>query len=151
MRVRLATPADVDAWWRIRDDPDAQFWSHVAPCDPQAAEARHRDWFGAMLESDRDILAVAQDERGVVGYARLALEPIGTVSVAVAPEARGHGVGFQLVKAVTEAGPETCQAWIHPSNVASINTFRKVGYRLKEPGFIVVERRVTPGSAASGT
>ena len=95
---------------------------------------------------DRSHLAtcrlVAKDERGeVLGWA--ALSPVSArpvyagvveVSVYVAPESRGEGIGRLLLEALIAAseadGRWTLQAGIFPENVASVRLHEACGFRV---------------------
>lgn len=83
---------------------------------------------------------VAKNDNKIVGWA--ALSPVSErcvyggvaeVSVYISADARGQGVGTQLVAALIEdSGKEgiwTLQAGIFPENVASIKLHRKSGFR----------------------
>lgn len=85
---------------------------------------------------------VAQNEAGeVIGWAALSpvsgrcvYSGVAEVSVYVAAEARGQGVGFRLLSAlVAEAegqGIWTLQAGIFPENEASVAIHQKCGFRI---------------------
>jgi phosphinothricin acetyltransferase len=59
---------------------------------------------------------------------------VAEVSIYVAARARGRGTGLALLTALVESSEReniwTLQAGIFPENVASINLFRKAGFRL---------------------
>lgn len=84
---------------------------------------------------------VAAEGEVVLGWAALspvssrpAYAGVGEVSVYVAPEARGRGVGGLLLRALVEAAEEaglwTLQAGIFPENEASVRLHRAAGFRL---------------------
>ena len=98
------------------------------------------DWNVWDAEHRSDCRIVARDADRVVGWA--ALSPVSErcvyggvaeVSVYVAGEARGKGLGKALLQALIdgseEAGLWTLQAGILPENRASIHLHKKLGFR----------------------
>ena len=94
-------------------------------------------WDRSHLEAGR---LVAEHEGRVVGWA--ALSPVSSrcvyggvaeVSVYVAEDARGRGVGTRLLEALVraseDAGIWTLEAGVFPENEASLHLFRKAGFR----------------------
>jgi phosphinothricin acetyltransferase len=59
---------------------------------------------------------------------------VAEVSIYVAERARGRGIGIALLSALVEASEHeniwTLQAGIFPENAASIELFRKAGFRV---------------------
>ncbi|NQZ42734.1 MAG: N-acetyltransferase family protein [Flavobacteriaceae bacterium] len=97
----------------------------------------YADWDAAHIDSCR---LVAEHHNGLLGWA--ALSPVSSrcvyggvaeVSVYIAPEARGKGVGktlmHQLIAASEAQGYWTLQSGIFPENEASIKLHEKVGFR----------------------
>jgi L-amino acid N-acyltransferase YncA len=87
-----------------------------------------------------DSRLVAREKGRVLGWAalsrvsdRCAYGGVAEVSVYVAADARGRGVGLrlleELVRASEEAGVWTLQAGIFPENAASIAIHRRCGFR----------------------
>ena len=105
-------------------------------------EADIPDGEGWFADHMADLIFKAVDEGGsMLGWA--ALSPVSSrcvyagvaeVSVYVAENARGRGVGLalmeRLVAASEEAGVWTLQAGIFPENEASISLHRRVGFRV---------------------
>ncbi len=101
-------------------------------------EAPDRDRFDA---GHRRECRVAAIEGGVlVGWAALspvssrrAYEGVAEVSVYVAAQARGRGVGEALLRALVEASEEagvwTLQASVFPENAASVALHESIGFR----------------------
>jgi GNAT superfamily N-acetyltransferase len=80
------------------------------------------------------LLAEVQSEQGSaipVGYVRI--NSVGEVSIAVAPDQQGKGIGRALLVAATmeaaKAGVLALIARIKPGNSASIRLFEQDGYR----------------------
>jgi len=138
VQVRPARTDDERAWLEIRNDPEARFWSRVpAEIDPLA----HAAWFRSALGGSpaAAVLRVAEAPNGkVVGYARMEIDLVGTVSFGVAPAERGRGIGTELLRALDDAAGNDVSraAWVHPSNIPSIRAFLRVGYKIGgEPGY----------------
>jgi len=97
-----------------------------------------KDWDGRHLRSCR---LVARCEGKIVGWA--ALSPVSTrrvyrgvaeVSIYIAADARGRGIGKQLLQALVHASEQeglwTLQASIFPENAASIHLHEQAGFRI---------------------
>lgn len=108
----------------------------TAPIDVAA----RRRWIEARLESSRHPAFVAVDERGIVGFAnaspfdeRQAYESSIKVSVFLAPEAKGGGVGAALYEALFAAlhGVDVHRAYalIVAPNPASVALHTRFGFR----------------------
>jgi len=100
----------------------------------------HCRWFEDKLNDPRAFLFIAENEPGQAhGLVRFDIDGgTGTISIVVAPGARGRGYGsriitdgcseiFQLVP-----GIETILAHIKVGNVASMRAFRRAGFRDSE-------------------
>lgn len=133
MGIRALEPDDWPAMERIYAEGIATGQATLETGTP-AWEA----WDADHLDACR---LVAEDGGDVVGWA--ALSPVSDrcvyggvaeVSVYVAPEARGRGVGTallrRLVRASEEAGLWTLQAGIFPENEASLRLHEKAGFRV---------------------
>jgi L-amino acid N-acyltransferase YncA len=96
------------------------------------------EWDRAHLAGHR---FVAEDERGVVGW--IALAPVSgracyagvaEISVYVTAEARGRGVGSELLATVVESaerdGIWTLQTSVFPENAASLALLGRFGFRV---------------------
>lgn len=110
------------------------------------------DTWNAGHRSDGQFVAVDGDR--VLGWialapysARQVYEGVAWLSVYVAPDAQGRGVGRALMEALIESAEETgiwtLMAGILPENVASLTLHRRVGFRR-----IGVQRRL--GQDAAG-
>lgn len=131
--VRDFVAADFDAVQRIYQ---AGIDTGNATFQPRA---RSREaWDASMLPSCR-LVAVSGDT--VVGWAGLSAvssrpvySGVAEVSVYVAPEAQGAGVGLRLLGALVQASEEagfwTLQAGIFPENIASLRLHARHGFRI---------------------
>ncbi|MFZ7106403.1 MAG: GNAT family N-acetyltransferase [Bacteroidota bacterium] len=115
--------------------------------DPRTPE-KQLEWFNRH-KANHPVL-VAEDDGKIAGWAslspwsdRCAYDSTVEVSVYLAPEQRGKGLGFQLLQQVTEAGRKagnhTVISRISSDNLASIRIHEKAGYStvgtMKEVGF----------------
>jgi RimJ/RimL family protein N-acetyltransferase len=133
--LRSATVADADLLLAWANDPTTRAAGfHRGTIDP----ATHRRWLAARLASPASRLYIGLDGAGrPIGQLRLEAAPDGRVEIgiSVAPEARGHGIGAELLRAGIQAGPhdpdlrvDVYVARIRPENVASIRLFTGAGF-----------------------
>lgn len=103
------------------------------------------DWDRAHLQVPRLVVRMAAGAPGVPGLSvmgwaavvpvsgRCVYAGVGDLSVYVAPEARGRGVGRALLEALLReseaAGLWTLQAGVFPENAASLALHRSLGFR----------------------
>lgn len=133
--LRPATTADAELLLAWANDPVTRAAGfHRQAIDP----ATHGRWLAARLADPAARLFVGLDAYGrPVGQLRLDAGPDGRVEVgiSVAPEARGQGVGHDLLRAGLDAAHtdpalrvDVYVARIRPDNEASIRLFTKVGF-----------------------
>jgi len=95
-------------------------------------------WDGAHLPQCRVVARAAGE---ILGWAALSgvssrcvYVGVAEVSIYVAGRARGRGIGLALLSALIECSEReniwTLQAGIFPENVASVELFRKAGFRI---------------------
>jgi len=93
----------------------------------------HERWFARSLErADRKLWVVEVDGQGV-GVARLDLDGrTATVSIHLAPESRGRGIGPDALRALEtlarDLGISRLLAAVKADNGASLRAFRKAGF-----------------------
>lgn len=142
--VRRANAADAELLLAWRNDPVVRRWSRTSEViDPDA----HARWLhGTLADADRHLLVVQMcgDEGDLpVATARYDLLPSSAgptdrarweISISVAPEMRGRGVGGGTLRAaddwlaVTEPAAEEVVAEVLPGNEGSDRLFRRNGY-----------------------
>lgn len=99
----------------------------------------HLAWLDARLNDPQSRIWIAESGGIPVGVTRFAIDgDRATISVTVAPEWRGKGMGEQLISLATgrlllTERTSTVDAWIRPENTASVRAFEAAGYRRREP------------------
>lgn len=134
LRLREATANDSRRFWELNNAPSVRAASiHAEPMSWSA----HRTWYAERLRDARSHLFMAACADRVIGIARVELERDGrdaVVSVALASEARGQGLGSQLIAATIAAaqrlrGVEQVVALIRPDNTPSQRAFARAGFQ----------------------
>jgi UDP-2,4-diacetamido-2,4,6-trideoxy-beta-L-altropyranose hydrolase len=146
--LRPATPQDAALLLEWRNDPVAVRFSVTGR---SVAPEEHAAWLRTRLEDPNTLLWLAEEGSTAVAQVRVDLENgVGTVSIGVAPEARGRGVASATLRAMLEAmerDPRATRlrAVAHPDNGASVHAFEAIGFRRlgrRQRDFIVLERSV---------
>ncbi len=142
--LRPAEAADCERIWRWRNDEETRRASFDSSPIPYAT---HEHWFGAALTSERRklyiVLAGGQD----AGVVRLDLDGgRATVSIHLAPERRGQGVGPAALDAVAglafdQLAVDELVASVKQDNRASLSAFAKAGFATAQTGAVVTLRR----------
>ena len=131
--LRLASMDDCRTVYEWRNDPQTRSVSHDH--EPLSIET-HTAWFRRSLENSQRILLIAEAEGQPVGVLRYDQDRgRALVSINMAPDRRGQGLGAPLLRLGTSwmkaHRPEvhTICAEILTGNVASENIFLDAGYR----------------------
>jgi len=134
MLLRAATAADAGLLLTWASDPTTRAAGfHPEPIEPET----HRRWLAQRLASASGRLLIGMDGEEPVGEARLDRTEEGRVEVgiAVAPAARGRGVGRILLAAALEMAradrvldPRTFVARIRSDNTISMALFAGAGF-----------------------
>lgn len=109
----------------------------------EGAERGYASFLGSVLGSDDGAVFVADDEGTITGYVYAALEPLSWKElrgaagfihdVAVSEEARGAGVGRELMQAaiawLRERGAPRVILWTAAPNEAARTLFKSLGFR----------------------
>jgi RimJ/RimL family protein N-acetyltransferase len=143
LSLRRATSSDCDQVYHWVNDPltrQASFESAAIPY------ADHVGWFTQILADPTRQLFMAELAAtspssarvplGVVRFAVAETAAAAVISINLAPERRGRGMGKRLLHAATSEasalGYRRVDAYIRPSNLASIRSFEAAGYQLVE-------------------
>jgi UDP-2,4-diacetamido-2,4,6-trideoxy-beta-L-altropyranose hydrolase len=132
LTLRYAEASDRRRVWEWSNDPSVRQAAFSEPPIPWAA---HERWFAEVTSSDRWIFLIGEDATGTpVGQVRFEIEgDDATVSVSLAPQRWGRGLGTALIAAGTEqlfALTRACRvrALIRDDNPRSRRAFEKAGY-----------------------
>jgi RimJ/RimL family protein N-acetyltransferase len=135
--LRPARPEDSHQLWRWRNDDEsrrASFNSEFIPLE------RHEVWFRDTLQrADRRLYVILEDgtESGAV---RLDISTDeAEVSIHLAPECRGRGLGTMALRALAEQafgslGLDRLVARVKPENTASRRAFLAAGFLVADEG-----------------
>lgn len=131
MRLRPAVPDDALDILDWRNDPESRAMSGGGAPIPRAA---HLDWYGRALADPGRAIFIGEDEGGKAGMVRFdRAAGAWTVSIAVAPERRGRGLGRALLRAgldeMAGRGAIAFVARIRADNAGSLRLFSGAGFR----------------------
>lgn len=133
--IRPATPADEEAWFRLKNDRDSLAWSGLTQGTSREDHAR---WFQIVLQRPDWCLLVAEDNEGaVIGIAAflVAAMAIGQ-GIIVDPEHRGDGIGpMMLARQEAEAKRRGCNLYggvVDRANTRSWQMFWRRGFVLAQ-------------------
>ena len=147
VKLRPAAMVDCQRIWVWRNDPEtraASFDTAEIPWD------EHQRWFSASLERpDRRIYLITVEDRPQ-GVARL--DVVGSeaaVSIHLAPEARGRGIGTAVLQelarsALAERDVRRLVASVKVDNLPSRGAFANAGFTnvATVDGVVTLERRI---------
>ncbi len=124
-----------------------QDWPEVQKIYQQGIETRDATFDAKVPEREEwdekyhsSCRLVARDGDDILGWAALipllkkeAFSGVGEVSIYIALEYRGEGIGQRLLEKLIEVSEKegfwTLEAWIFPSNQASLALHKKLGFR----------------------
>lgn len=134
VRLQRVKPEDCRLLWEWANLPEVRAMSFETAPIPWES---HQQWFNRKLQDPRCYFFLILDaESRPVGQIRLEEEQPGeaTVSLSLAPAARGRGLGPQVLRLAAgelfRTTPVRCvHAYIKPDNQRSIRAFQKAGFR----------------------
>ena len=125
--------ADASLLWRWANDAETRRRSFNPAPIPYGD---HVAWLEARLAAETGSLWIVSDEQGPVGQVRLDIaDGVAEVSLAVAPERRGQGLGTPMLREALAAAALQCRgglrlrARVFADNAASLRLFRRCGFR----------------------
>jgi UDP-2,4-diacetamido-2,4,6-trideoxy-beta-L-altropyranose hydrolase len=133
IRLQPVRFTDCNLIWKWANDPlvrQASLSSTVITRD------QHQAWFANVIQDLQTYFYIALYENTPIGQIRFDLEEqkIAVVSVSLASEYRGYGLGSPIIQLgvetlFKESKVETIYAYIKPENKASVKVFMKSGFR----------------------
>lgn len=147
LQIRPAEVEDALKIWAFRNDPNSRAASLQTG---EIAFSDHLGWYQkALASSDRRFfIGEAGDAGGYMRFDRLEGD-VWRVSIALAPQSRGMGMGAALLIAGCDrffkeiGGMIVLRAEIRADNVASLRTFTRAGFAIEteRDGIVYMQRR----------
>jgi len=155
LRLRRADEADSKLIWNWRNDPVSRSNFRDQNLISWAA---HKEWFRSALDDLNRILFFGEIDGVSIGIVRF--EPVGEleyeVSINLAPERRGMGLGRRLLAAACveierERGGVSFRAAVRRDNIASQRIFQQCGFSEAPAGevFVAYTRTAHPTQNSS--
>jgi UDP-2,4-diacetamido-2,4,6-trideoxy-beta-L-altropyranose hydrolase len=142
--VRPAEPADARNLWLWRNDPATRAASRAS--DPIGWD-EHRAWFARALTDPHRTILIGELGGEPVGMVRFdQRDAAAEVSIALAPERRGGGLGANLLSVgIARMQVRLLLATVHADNTASRRLFAGVGFRQtgSDGGWLQLSRDVS--------
>jgi RimJ/RimL family protein N-acetyltransferase len=125
--LRKATAADCEVVWRLNNDPNARGQSLSTAEIPWP---EHEQWFKKALVDPKLTMWMVEVDGSIGGIVRLLERDRAIISVALAPEQRGKGLGSQAIAKACAAHGGPIEALVVIGNDASRRAFEKAGFRV---------------------
>lgn len=148
--LRRARPDDCELVFRINNTPEARLASRSTEPIPWRD---HSAWYERCLADSSVFFWIIEQRESPVGVVRIERRAsAGVISIALAPEAQGRGVGPSAIHLAcerfgAESGVSVVHAHIKPENSRSLRAFERAGFaragETDEPSLrmLVLERR----------
>jgi ribosomal protein S18 acetylase RimI-like enzyme len=130
--VRTAGPEDVDSIFEIKRAASLAAYSHVFPPEEYPFPNEDvRDEVNAMMADENARALIAEKDGRAVGF--IALIDAQVVSLFVAPEESGQGIGTMLhdaaISPLAESGRGSLQLWVLEENRVARRFYERLGWR----------------------
>lgn len=120
--LRDAGPDDCERVWQWNFAPDVRA---VSKHSHEVPFTEHARWFRARLEQPAPMWII-EEVTAAVGVVRV--DPDGRISIAIAPKARGRGIGKHAVTMACATWGKPIVAEIDVANIASRACFEACGF-----------------------
>jgi RimJ/RimL family protein N-acetyltransferase len=140
MRLRPATADDAELLLEWRNDSDTRKSSIKTE---KVKKVEHVSWLSGVLESRNRLLLIAEEEGVPIGTVRADLsDGIYQLSWTVAPDARGRGLGKQMVAMAAHRITAPIRAQVKSDNVSSVLIAEYAGMEFNQEldGFLYFSR-----------
>ena len=147
IELRVADEADSGRLLAWRNDPDTRRWSRS---QDEVSADEHRRWLERVLSDPGQRLWIAEADGVPVGQLRLTREPddAAELHVTVAPEARGRGLGSEIIieaaaRGLADTAVHRLIAHVKSGNEQSRRAFARAGFELQgrdDTGLLQLER-----------
>ena len=132
VRLRRARAEDAPLLLAWRNDPATRA---ASLSQHEISPDEHRRWLHRKLDDPECFLSIVEESTKPIGQVRVdRLSPaLAELSIALAPEARGRGLGRRAIElGTTQArevlGVHTVKACVRADNESSLRAFRATGY-----------------------
>jgi spore coat polysaccharide biosynthesis protein SpsF len=132
LRLRPAEAADSAALMAWRNDAETV---RMSVSGRAVTQGEHDQWLAGRLRDPASRIWIAERGADALGSVRIDVtDAVGLVSIVVAPDARGAGVGTAMLELLQAelAGDfqvTALEAVVHPDNPRSLRVFERVGFR----------------------
>lgn len=129
--LRLATLADSSDLLTWRNDVTTR---NMAINQGIINQIDHDIWLNKVLNDSNRKLFIIEEDWIAKGSIRLDInKKAGEISIGLAPAARGNGLGGKAIAILIATFPDLrLIAQVKESNIASIKTFEKAGFKIKD-------------------
>jgi RimJ/RimL family protein N-acetyltransferase len=145
LSLRQARPDDEDRLRRWRNEAATQAASFTSA---EVSVDEHQRWFARKLQDPDCVLLIVEVDGHPAGQVRLdRLNPdVAEISVGLAPEARGRGLGREAIRRAVREAPRLLHvkeiaARVKPDNRASLSAFVAAGFEVVRSDESSVELR----------
>lgn len=148
VELRLAKKQDCKVIWRWRNDNTTRKYSFNTEFIPYE---KHKAWFENVLRDENRKILMIEKEGNTLGVVRLDINSknrIAEISINIAPQKRGQGLGLSGIKDTCRYAFESLDAKeiiakIKKENIASIKIFSRAGFDVVMEENNVITMRLT--------
>ncbi len=129
LKYRYASKEDIKKIFDLSNDPDVREKSENKNL---ITWEEHVSWFNQRIENKKFPFFIVENEQNqFIGQVRF--EPKGSetvISISLTKEFRSQGFGTQIIKeSIKKAGYTNVIAYINTSNIPSVKSFEKAGFK----------------------
>ena len=139
--LRKAELEDAEAMHQWQSDPETRRYAR----NPEVPDwQEHVAWLKGRLDAEDCLFAIVEEDARPAGLIRLDRGAYGTeVSIVIAPESRGRGLGRAALGLARNLVPrDRLTAFVKPENTASMRLFAHAGYAASDDGLLHHDSKV---------